>query len=76
MWWYGEFNNNEGWFPKTYVKLATDNVNINNIHPPPVSTSGAETLPPEEQGKLFLQHAANHKYSSTNNNILHLRKGF
>uniref|UniRef100_A0A1B6C8A9 Intersectin-1 n=1 Tax=Clastoptera arizonana TaxID=38151 RepID=A0A1B6C8A9_9HEMI len=32
IWWYGELDNKEGWFPKTYVKLASDNFNdIKNI---------------------------------------------
>uniref|UniRef100_A0A1B6KVP3 Intersectin-1-like n=1 Tax=Graphocephala atropunctata TaxID=36148 RepID=A0A1B6KVP3_9HEMI len=42
IWWYGENNGEEGWFPKTYVKLSTDNVNINNA-------VDMGTLPPEEQ---------------------------
>ncbi|XP_046667454.1 intersectin-1 isoform X2 [Homalodisca vitripennis] len=42
IWWYGENNGQEGWFPKTYVKLSTDNVNINN-------TVDTGTLPPDQQ---------------------------
>lgn len=45
IWWYGENNGKEGWFPKTYVKLSTDNVNINNA-------ADMGTLPPDEQGKV------------------------
>lgn len=45
VWWYGENNGQEGWFPKTYVKLSTDNVNINN-------TVDVGMLPPEEQGNI------------------------
>lgn len=49
VWWYGELHGAEGWFPKTYVKLATDNINIINSTQAVVTDD--EVLPPGEQGQ-------------------------
>lgn len=43
IWWYGENNGQEGWFPKTYVKLSVDNIHIKNPE-----ENGA--ISPEKQG--------------------------
>lgn len=48
IWWYGELHGAEGWFPKTYVKLAADTVNNVNNTQAVITDDG--TIPPGEQG--------------------------
>ncbi|XP_054264037.1 intersectin-1 isoform X2 [Macrosteles quadrilineatus] len=64
MWWYGENNGQEGWFPRTYVKLSTDNVNINNA-----VDMGA--LPPDQQE----YYVALYPYASTEPGDLKFNQG-
>lgn len=53
MWWYGEFQNKLGWFPKSYVKLISGPLKMNdNVfdatelqEPPEVNTSPPEGIP-------------------------------
>ncbi|GFU31057.1 intersectin-1 [Nephila pilipes] len=53
MWWYGEFQNKLGWFPKSYVKLISGPMKMNdNVfdatefqEPPEVNTSPPEGIP-------------------------------